>query len=133
MVSRDRGELTGADGPLIRAALDRATEVDRARTPERRRKAWLRLLPAAALALLEGFVRESFVWGAVAFSLLAIVFGATSGVVAWAVAMIVSGVAGIGLVFWSIARHWAFGRQWLVLLGVLAVQIAGMIALWRTH
>jgi hypothetical protein len=126
----DRGELTEADGPLIRAALDRATDIDGAPTPDQRRKAWLRFLPAAAVALLEGLVRESFVWGAVASSLLAIVFGSTSGVLAWAVTMVVSGLAGMVLVFWSIARHWAFGRQWLVLLGVLVAQLVLMIALW---
>jgi hypothetical protein len=132
-MSRDNGELTEADGPLIGAALDRATEVDSATTPGQRRKAWLRLVPAAAVALLEGSVRESFVWGAIASSLLAIVFGSTSGVAAWAVTMTVSGVAGMVLVFWSIAKHWAFGRQWTVLLGVLAVQIVLMVSLWRTH
>jgi hypothetical protein len=132
-VSRDRGELTEADGPLIRAALHRATEIDRAPAPGQRRKAWLRFLPAAIAALLEGLVRESFVWGAVASSLLAIVFGVTSGATAWAVTMAVSGVAGIVLVFWSIARHWAFGRQWAVLLGVLAVQVVLMVTFWRMH
>jgi hypothetical protein len=36
-------------------------------------------------------------------------------------------------VFWSIARRWAFGRQWAVLLGVLLVQVVLMVTFWRLH
>jgi hypothetical protein len=132
-VANAKREPTEADGPLFRQAYQRAGEIDDAPTPGQRRKAWGGFLRAAAVALAEGFLRESFVWGAVLFSLLTVVFGATAGDVAWAIPMVVAGVAGVVLVFWSIARHWAFGRQWAVLLGVIVVQIGLIVALWRTH
>lgn len=131
-VSDQKSEPGDAEGPLFRAAERRAAEVDRA-VPGRRRKAWVRLLLAAGLALAEGFLRDSFVWGAVLFSLFAAAFGATEGGVAWAVPMVAAGVAGIVLVFWSIARRWALAWQWAVLLGVVVVQIVLIIALWRTR
>lgn len=126
-------EPTDADGPLFRAAHQRAGEVDDASTPGQRRRAWTRFLRAAAVALAEGFLRETFVWGAILFCILAAVFGATAGDIRWAVPMIVSGVAGVVLVFWSIARKWTFGRQWAVLLSVVLVQAVLIVALWRTR
>ncbi|GAA3754407.1 hypothetical protein GCM10022225_43990 [Plantactinospora mayteni] len=132
-MSEQRHEPTEADGPLFRAAYERAGEIDDAPDSGGRRRGWGGFLRAAALALAEGFLRETFVWGAVLFSLLAAVFGATGGDVAWMVPMIGSGVAGVVLVFWSIARRWSFGRQWLVLLGVVAVQIVLVVTFWRTH
>jgi hypothetical protein len=131
-VADAKREPTDADGPLFRQAYQRAGEIDDAATPERRR-AWAGFLRAAGVALAEGFLRESFVWGAVLFSVLAVVFGATSGDLTWAVPMVAAGVAGVVLVFWSMARRWAFARQWAVLLGVVVVQIVLIVALWRTH
>lgn len=130
-VSERKREPSDADGPLFREAYERAGEIDDA-PPGQRHGAWGRFLRAAAAALVEGFLRETFVWGAVLFSILAAVFGATSGEPAWAVSMVAAGIAGTVLVFWSIARKWSFGRQWAVLLGVLVVQIALIVVLWRT-
>jgi hypothetical protein len=131
-VADRKREPTEADGPLFRAAYRRAGEIDDA-PPGQRHRAWGGFLRAAAVALAEGFLRETFVWGAVLFSIVGIVFGATAGDVAWAIPMAVVGVAGIVLVFWSIAKRWAFRRQWAVLLGVVLVQIVLIVALWRTH
>lgn len=132
-MSDRKREPTEADGPLFRAAYERAGEIDDASTPAQRRRSWGGFLRAAVIALAEGLLREAFVWGAVLFSLLAVVFGATGGDVAWMIPMIGVGVAGIGLVFWALARHWAFGRQWAVLLGVATVQIVVIVVFWRTH
>lgn len=130
-VPDDKGEITDADGPLIRAALDRAKEIDEASTTEQRRKGWVRLAGTGAVAFAERLLRDTFVWGAVLFSIVAIIVGATSGSVAWAASMVVAGVAGIVLVFWALARRWTFGRQWVVLLGVLLVQILLIVLQWR--
>lgn len=131
VVPDDKGEITDADGPLIRAALDRAGEVDEAATAEQRRRAWPRLLGVAAIAFAERFLRDTFVWGAVLFSIVAILIGVTSGSAAWAVVMAVAGVAGVVLVFWALARRWTFRRQWAVLLGVLLVQVVLILMQWR--
>jgi hypothetical protein len=131
-VSEQTSEPADADGPLFRAAQRRAAEVDDG-VPGRRRKAWARFLVTAGLALAEGFLRNTFVWGAVLFSLVAIGSGVTAGDMAWAVPLVVSGVVGIALVFWSIARRWSFGRQWAVLLGVIIVQIVLIIVQWRSQ
>lgn len=98
-----------------------------------RRRAWGGFLGAAAAALAEGLLREAFVWGAVLFSLLTAVFGLTGGDIAWLVPMVTVGAAGVALVFWSIWKRWSFGRQWIVLFGVLAVQIGLIVAFWRLH
>lgn len=132
-MSERKREPTEADGPLFRQAYERAGQIDDAPTPARRRRAWGGFLAAAAAALAEGFLREAFVWGAVLFSILVAAFGATSADIAWAVPLVGSGIAGIVLVFWALARHWSFGRQWAVLLGVTAVQIVLIVVLWRTH
>lgn len=132
MADRKR-EPTEADGPLFRAAYERAGEIDDAATPEQRRRSWRGFLVTAATALAEGLLRETFVWGAVLFSLMAVVFGATAGDIAWTVPMVAAGAAGIALVFWSIAKRWPFGRQWAVLLAVVAVQAILVVALWQTH
>lgn len=130
-VSDDKDEITEADGPLIRAALDRAREIDEAPAAEQRRKGWPRMLGTAAVAFAERFLRDTFVWGAVLFSIVAILVGVTSGSAAWAVPMAAAGVAGIVLVFWALARRWTFGRQWAVLLGVLLAQIVLVLVQWR--
>ena len=132
-MSDRKREPTEADGPLFRQAYQRAGEIDDAPTPGQRRKAWGGFLRAAGVALAEGLLRESFVWGAVLFSILAAVFGATGGDIVWAIPMVASGVAGIVLVFWSLAGRWAFGRQWAVFLGVVTIQIALLVVFWRTH
>jgi hypothetical protein len=132
-VADDKGEVTDADGPLIRAALNRAKEVDEAPTAGQRRRRWLPLLGTTAAAFAEKFLRDTLAWGAVLFSLLAIAFGVASGHVAWAIGMAVSGVAGVVLVFWAIAKRWAFRRQWAVLLGVLLVQIVLIVLQQRTN
>jgi hypothetical protein len=131
-VSIPEQEPTDADGPFVRAAFERARAVDDA-APGQRRPAWLRLLLAAGLALAEGLLRDACTWGAVLLSIVAVAFGATSGDIAWAVSMIMAGVAGVVLVFWSIARRWSFGWHWTVLLSVTIGQIALLVGLWRTH
>lgn len=132
-MSDHRHEPTDADGPLFRAAYRAADQVDTATTPEQRRKAWGGFVRAGLVALAEGLLREAMVWGAVLFSVLAAVFGATAGDRVWAGPMIVSGLVGVALVLVSHWRKWSFGRQWLVLLGVTIVQIGLIVALWRTH
>ena len=130
-MSDGKHESADADGPLFRAAEQRAAVVDA--MPGRRHKAWARFLATAGLALAEGVLRDTFVWGAVLFSLFAAIFGVSAGGMVWAAPMLVVGVAGIVLVFWSMARRWAFGRQWAVLLGVIIVQIILVVVLWRTR
>jgi uncharacterized membrane protein HdeD (DUF308 family) len=48
--------------------------------------------------------------------------------VAWAIPTAAGGIAGVVVVFTALRRRWAFGRQWIVLLGVVVVQ-AGVLAL----
>ncbi|HEY2766309.1 MAG TPA: hypothetical protein VGJ13_20210 [Pseudonocardiaceae bacterium] len=124
-------EPTDEDGPLFRAAYRRADAVDRAAAPPERRKAWVGFLPAALAALAEGFLRESLIIGAILFSAIVLVIGVTSGNPAWLVACVAAGVAGIVLVLIAVRRHWAFGRQWAVILGVLVLQCVLMIAFWQ--
>lgn len=132
-MSDRKREPTEADGPLFREAYERAGQIDEAVTESERKQARGGFVRAAAAALAEGLLRETFVWGAVLFSILAAVFGATAGDIIWAVPMVISGVVGIVLVLWAIYRKWSFGKQWLVLLGVMLVQIVLIVALWRTH
>jgi hypothetical protein len=132
-VSDRKREPTDADGPLFREAHRRAGEVDSAQTPQERRAAKGGFFRAAAVALAEGFLREAVIWGAVLFSVLAAVFGATSGSVAWAIPMVIAGVAGAVVVFVAVARKWTFGAQWAAFMTVLIVEIALIVALWQTH
>jgi hypothetical protein len=131
-MSGPRQEPTDEDGPLFREAHRRADAVDRAE-PGERRKAWAGFLPSALVALAEGFLREALIIGAVLFSVIVGVIGATSGDPAWAVGCVVSGVLGAGLVLVAVARHWSFGRQWAVILGVFVLQSAVMVVFWQTH
>jgi hypothetical protein len=126
-------EPTPEDGPLFRSAHEHADAVDRTRPGAERRKAWTRFIPSALVALAEGFLREALITGAVLFSVIAAVIGATSGDVAWVAACVVSGVVGVVLVLVAVARHWSFGRQWAVILGVLALQIVLMVIFWQTR
>ncbi|MGQ0773512.1 MAG: hypothetical protein ACT4NY_03690 [Pseudonocardiales bacterium] len=128
-----QSEPTDEDGPLFRAAYRRADAVDRAEAPAERRKAWAGFLPSALVALAEGFLRETLIIGAVLFSIIALVIGATSGDPVWAVACIAAGVFGTVLVLVAVARHWAFGKQWAAILGVLLLQCVLMIAFWQSH
>ncbi|HEX6685986.1 MAG TPA: hypothetical protein VF062_24630 [Candidatus Limnocylindrales bacterium] len=132
-MSDRKREPTPADGPLFREAYERAGQLDDAVTETERKRARGGFVRAAAVALAEGLLREVFVWGAVLFSILAAGFGVTAGDVKWAVPMVASGVVGAVLVFWAIFRKWSFGRQWLVLLGVMLVQIVLIVVFWRTH
>lgn len=126
-------EPTPEDGPLFRSAYKRADGIDRAEAGDARRRAWTRFIPAALVALAEGFLRETMIMGAVLFSVVAAVIGATSGDVPWAVGSVTSGVVGTVLVLYAVARHWSFGRQWAVIGGVLVVQGVLMVAFWATH
>ncbi|MGH3928933.1 MAG: hypothetical protein ACRDTF_03035 [Pseudonocardiaceae bacterium] len=128
-----QSEPTDEDGPLFRAAYRRADAVDRAEAPAERRKAWAGFLPSALAALAEGFLREALIVGAVLFSVITLVIGATSGDPVWAVACIASGIFGTVLVLFAVARHWAFGRQWAAILGVLLLQSVLMVAFWQGH
>jgi hypothetical protein len=132
-VSGPRPEPTDEDGPLFRAAYRRADAVDRAQAPAERRKAWAGFLPSALVALAEGFLRESLIIGAVLFSVIVLVIGVTSGDPVWALACIAAGVVGTVLVLFAVARHWAFGRQWAVILGVLLLQCVLMVVFWTSH
>lgn len=71
--------------------------------------------------------------GAVLFSVIAAVIGATSGDPLWAVVCVASGVVGAGVVWVAVARHWAFGRQWAAILGILLLQCVLMFAFWKSH
>ncbi|MGQ0837433.1 hypothetical protein [Actinokineospora sp.] len=126
-------EPTEEDGPLFKAAYRRADSVDRAETPGERRKAMAGMVPRALAALAEGFLRDALSTGAIVFSIIVAVLAATSGDPAWAVAGIVSGVAGAGLMGYALLRHWSFGRQWAVIGGVIAVQAVFMVLFWKTH
>jgi hypothetical protein len=126
-------EPTPEDGPFFRAAHRDADAVDRAEPGAGRRGAWTRFVPSALVALAEGFLRETMITGAVLFSVIAAVIGATSGDAAWATGCVAAGVAGTVLVLIAVARHWSFGRQWAVILGVFVVQSALMVGFWTTH
>jgi hypothetical protein len=132
-VSGPRSEPTDEDGPLFRAAYRRADAVDRAQEPAQRRKAWAGFLPSALVALAEGFLRESLIIGAVLFSVIVLVIGVTSGDLVWALVCLAAGVGGAVLMLFAVARHWAFGRQWAVILGVLLLQCVLMVAFWTSH
>lgn len=126
-------EPTPEDGPLFRSAHRRADAVDRAPAGGERRRAWARFVPSALVALAEGFLRETMIMGAVLFSAISAVIGATSGDPPWAVGCVAAGVVGIVAVLVAVARHWAFGRQWAVILGVLAVQCVLMVVFWTSR
>lgn len=126
-------EPTPEDGPLFRSAHDRADAIDRADGGPEKRRAWTRFVPTALAALAEGFLREALITGAVLFSVIAGVIGATSGDTAWAVICVASGVVGVVAMLVAVARHWSFGRQWAVILGVFVLQTAVMVAFWQTH
>ena len=125
------GEPTDEDGPLFRAAYRRADDVDKATTPAERRGAWARLIPSALVAFGEGFLRDAMIKGAVLFSVIVVIMGASSGQLGWVIGGVTAGVIGTVLVFVAIAR-WSFGRQWAVLLGVVLLQIVLMTAYWQT-
>ncbi|MPZ85486.1 MAG: hypothetical protein GEV28_35935 [Actinophytocola sp.] len=126
-------EPTPEDGPLFRSAHRRADAIDRAQAGGERRRAWARFVPSALVAVAEGFLRETMIMGAVLFSVIAAVIGATSGDAPWAVGCVAAGVVGCVLVLVAVARHWSFGRQWAVILGVFALQCALMVAFWTTR
>jgi hypothetical protein len=117
------------DGPLFRAASRHADAVDNAATPAERRGAWARLLPSAAAALVEGLVRQSMVTGAVLFSIVVAIMGATSGEAAWVVVGLGAGIGAVALVCVAVAR-WSFARQWAVLVGVVVAQAGLMATYW---
>ncbi len=85
------------------------------------------------MALVEGFVRDALITGAVVFSLIVAVMAATSGDAAWAAAGVVCGVVGVGVVLVATVRRWSFGVQWAVIGFVLLAQAAFMILFWRSH
>jgi hypothetical protein len=93
-----RREPTEADGPLLRAAYQRAKEIRGEPGPVRRRKGWATFLAVAAAALAEVLLREVFIGAAALSSVLAIVFGLTAGDTAWAVPMAVCGFASVALI-----------------------------------
>jgi hypothetical protein len=126
-------EPTPEDGPFLHAAYRDADAVDRAEPGRERRAAWTRFVPSALVALAEGFLREAMITGTLLFCVIGAVMGATSGEVPWAVAGVGAGVAGAVLVLVAVARHWAFGRQWAVILGVLVIQCALMVTFWTTR
>lgn len=126
-------EPSDADGPLFREAYRRADDIDRADQPAQRRKAWARFIPSALAAFGEGFMRDELMVGAVLFSVIVAVIGATSGDPPWAVGLVASGVAGTVLVLVALWRRWPFGRQWAVILGIMVLQIAVMVVFWKSH
>jgi hypothetical protein len=126
-------EPTDEDGPLFREAYRRADAVDRSAEDGAKRKGWLAFVGAALVALAEGFLREIMITGVVLFSVIAAVIGATSGDPAWAVGCVVAGIFGVVLVLLAVARHWSFGRQWAVILGILLLQSGLMVIFWKTH
>jgi hypothetical protein len=130
-VAGRKREPTDADGPLLRAAYRRASQIRDEPGPVRRRDRWASFLAVAAAAVAESLLREAVIGAAGLSSVLAVVFGVMTGDLAWAVPMGASGVAGFVLVCWATARQWPFGRQWGVLLSVLMVQVGLLMALWR--
>lgn len=132
-MTRRPPEPSDADGPLFRETYRRADAVDRADTPERRRGAWARLVPSVLAAFAEGFLRDELMVGAVLFSIITAVIGATSGDPVWATGCVAAGVIGTVLVLLAWRRRWSFGRQWAVILSVLLLQIAVIVAFWQTR
>lgn len=122
-------EPTSEDGPLFRSAHGHADAVDRSKPGAERWKALVRFVPSALAAIAEGFLREAMITGAALFSIIAAVMGVTSGGAAWAVAGVVAGVGGLGLLLVAVARRWSFGRQWAVILGVITFQVVLMVVL----
>lgn len=115
---------------MFREAHRRADDVDRAQAPEERRRAWRRFLLPALVALAEGVLRDGLIVAAVLFSLIVAAAGATSGNAAWAVMCVAAGALGTVLVLVAVARHWAFGRQWAVILGVMLGQALLATLFW---
>lgn len=121
------------DDPVFRDAERWADRVDNAETPAERRRAWAGFAPRGLAVILEGLLRDTFVWGAVVFSVIVAVLGATSGDPVWAVAGVAAGVLGVGLALFSQYRKWSVGRQWAVLVAIVVVQAGFMIFFWKIH
>jgi hypothetical protein len=126
-------EPTPEDGPLFQAAYRRGDAVDKATAGPEKRRAWTRFIPTALVALAEGWLRESMITGAVLLSVFAAAIGVTSGDTGWAVGCAAAGVGGVALLIVARLRHWRFGVQWAVILGVVALQAVLMTIFWQSH
>lgn len=122
-------EPTDAEGPLFRAAHRHADAVDRAATAPERRKAWVRLVPSALAAFAEGLLREYALLGALGTCLFALIFGITSGHPGWTFGLVTSAICGCAVLAVAFLRRWSFGKQWLVLLSVMTLNVGLIVAM----
>lgn len=116
------------DGPLLRATYRHADDLDRAETPEERKRAWWRLIPSAMAALAGDFLREMALFAALLTCVVAIFAAVDSGHPAWLTGLIAAALAGAALVLAAALRRWPVGRQWAVFVSVIVVEV-GLIIL----
>jgi hypothetical protein len=126
-------EPSDADGPLIKAALDQASEVDQVGPGMKRRKAVARLVPLFLAAIAENWLRTEIALGAGLISGLAIVIGALSGDMAWGTALIVVGIAGAVMTFLPMSRSWRLRWHWTTYFAIYAAAIGMLIAFWNAN
>lgn len=120
------------EGPLLRAAYQRADDIDRAKTPAARRRAWWRLVPSFLAALAENFLRETALFGALLACVVAVFAAVDSGHPAWMAGLIAVALAGAVLALVAALRRWPVGRQWAVFVSVIAVEVGLIILMAQT-
>lgn len=119
--------------PLDRAAVRRAGEVDEARTPAERRRAWGRLAPPAAGSFFETVGRVWMVNTAVGASFLLILTALVIDTgAAPRTAGVAAGVVGVVLTWGALWRRVDALRQWVVAVAVLLVAAGGIMVLALT-
>lgn len=123
-----RKPVEGDDGPLLRSVDRHADDLDRAGTPAERKRAWGRLIPSFLAALAEDFLRETAGFGALLACVVAVAAAVDSGHPAWRAGLIAAALAGAVLVLVAAFRRWPVGRQWVVFVGVIVVEV-GLIIL----
>ncbi|WP_067479640.1 hypothetical protein [Nocardia amamiensis] len=134
-INRYDQTMTGddEDGPLFRQAFRHADAFDNMPESDRSKGAIARLLGWAVAAFAEGFLRYELLVGAIFFSIIVTVIGATTDNPAWMSGYIAAGLIGIISVVVALRRRWSFGRQWAVIVGVLAADCVLMTVFWTIH
>lgn len=127
--------MTGDDegGQLFRQAYRHADAFDNSPESNRSKGAIARLMAWAVAAFAEGFLRFELLVGAIFFSIVVTVIGATTDNPVWMSGYIAAGFIGIVLVAVALKRRWSFGRQWAVIVGVLVADWILMTVFWTIH
>ena len=87
---------------------------------------------AASAGLFEGFVRDAAVNGSVFLSLIVVVAGFVAPGAVWLVVGLVVGIPGIVLPWLSVGRRWRIPTVWMVVLAVIAADVAALVLMWTT-